>query len=306
MNIKRTLNKLITLGLLITTCTGCKRPALAKKNLDLTQVRLPVIPTEKTEQEPMITVWIHGTRLFKLFAHPIDEYVHAAPPTGLRLATQLSPKHRLQTIARSLNTVDPVRFPLEHFYVFGWSGDLSFSEREKAAQKLYTELKTVLADYHTAHGVTPRIRLITHSHGGNVALNLAKIYDPADNIHIAQAILLAAPVQKETSAYARDPFFEKIYALYSTMDNLQVMDPQGLYKTVHNEKRHLEFSKRRFPVQDNLRQAKIKVNGHGIAHIGFISRGFINYLPTIIDTLDSWETENHAQPGQERLLTLHT
>ncbi|PKN03660.1 hypothetical protein CVU75_01120 [Candidatus Dependentiae bacterium HGW-Dependentiae-1] len=261
---------------------------------------------EQSAQTPMITVWVHGTRLLKLLVHPIDEYVHAAPPTGLRLATNLSHKHRLLTVARALSTVDPLRFPLDHFYVFGWSGNLSFNEREKAAQKLYTELKKVLADYRATHGVTPRIRIITHSHGGNVALNLAKIHDPADTISIAQTIFLANPVQKETADYARDPFFEKIYALYSTMDNLQVMDPQGLYKTKKNGKRHLKFSDRRFPLQKNLRQAKIKINGHGIPHIGFITRGFINYLPTILDTLDAWEVESPALPNQERLLTLHT
>lgn len=308
MNIKKSLNKLITFGLLVTTVAGCKRPTLVKRTLELTHVRLPLraAHTQVPHEQPMITVWIHGTRLFKLLAHPIDEYVHAAPPTGLHLATSLSHKHRLLAVAKALATVAPDRFALDHFYVFGWSGNLSFADRETAAQKLYSELKELVARYHVQHGITPRIRLITHSHGGNVALNLAKIQNPADGITIAQAILLASPVQKETASYANDPFFEKVYALYSTMDNLQVMDPQGMYKTAHNSTRHLEFSKRRFAPHAHLRQAKIKINGHGIPHIGFVTRGFINYLPSILDTLDTWEAENPAKPNQERLLTLRT
>ncbi len=308
MTIKITLNKIITFGLLVITVTGCRRPTLVKKNLDLTHVHLPlrkpIVPV--MHEQPIITVWIHGTRLFKLLAHPIDEYVHAAPPTGLHRATSLSHKHRLLAVAKSLATVAPDQFPLEHFYVFGWSGDLSFDQREAAAKKLYEELKTLVTHYRAKYDITPRIRLITHSHGGNVALNLAKFQDPADGITIAQAILLASPVQKETCGYLCDPFFEKVYALYSTMDNLQVMDPQGMYKTTHNNTRHLEFSERRFAPHAKLRQAKIKVNGHGIPHIGFITRGFINYLPSIVDTLDTWEEESPAKAGQERLLTLHT
>jgi hypothetical protein len=308
MNAKISFRKFITFCLLTVAIPGCKRQKLIKRNLDVSHVQLPrhthVHDTPKAE--PMLTVWIHGTRLFKLLAHPIDEYIHAAPPTGLHPVTSLTKKHRLLSVAKALAQVDPERFPLDHFYVFGWSGNLSFKERELAAKKLYAELKILLAHYTETHGFTPKIRLITHSHGGNVALNLAKCKNPADGITIAQAVLLASPVQKETVDYIHDPFFEKVYALYSTLDNLQVLDPQGMYKTEHNTKRHLAFSQRRFPSYPHLRQAKIKINGHGIPHIGFLTRGFINYLPTVLDTLDTWESENPSQQNQERLLLLHT
>lgn len=62
------------------------------------------------------------------------------------------------------------------FYTFGWSGLLSQSQRRIEAVRLYNALATEVAHYQHI-GTQPKIRLIAHSHGGNLCLNLAAIND---------------------------------------------------------------------------------------------------------------------------------
>jgi alpha-beta hydrolase superfamily lysophospholipase len=62
-----------------------------------------------------------------------------------------------------------------HFYTFGWNGKLDQRKREDAAFKLYdqliAEIKQLKQKIKPAKLV---IEILAHSHGGNVALNLAK------------------------------------------------------------------------------------------------------------------------------------
>lgn len=305
MQIKTIVKKIAAIGLLTILCTSCKRPKLEKRKVYTAESYFE--SKERKSHKPMITVWIHGTRLFKTIANPLDEYIHAAPPTGLTPVTNLSDWHRILGIAKALVAADPSRFDLDSFYAFGWSGDLRFDEREAAARKLYQELKQLIASRKNwFFGQTPKIRLITHSHGSNVALNLAKMKEPHDGFVIDEAIFLAGPVQRETKEHVKSPVFKKIYSLYSTLDSIQIMDPQGMYKTEHNKKRHVLFSQRRLPADKKMRQAKIKINGHGLPHIGFILKGFIRLIPTILDELDAWELESPNTNNDERLLILQT
>lgn len=61
-----------------------------------------------------------------------------------------------------------------HFYTFGWSGLLSQNRRRKEAIRFFNEIKEELVKYHK-QGIHPKIRMISHSHGGNLILNLAAI-----------------------------------------------------------------------------------------------------------------------------------
>lgn len=63
-----------------------------------------------------------------------------------------------------------------YFYTFGWSGLISQQRRRKEAMRLYDAL---IVEYQALkqRGITPKIRLIAHSHGGNVILNTAGIHD---------------------------------------------------------------------------------------------------------------------------------
>lgn len=241
--------------------------------------------SEITQNPPIITVWVHGTRFFpepvlKKFFYCKD---------GLNHYTSLDPSYRHHTLCQTLIDSDPDRFIAEYFYLFGWSGSLSFKEREKAAKKLYMQLKALRDEYVKKYGVEPKIRLIAHSHGGNVALLLEKVKDTNDlEFSIEELIMLATPVQYETKQYAASPLFKKIYSLYSHFDSLQVIDPQG-WQT--KAKGTPLFSERRFTPDDKICQCAIKMNNRSIMHVEFIKGKFLCKLPFVLNALDIWQKE---------------
>ena len=60
------------------------------------------------------------------------------------------------------------------YYTFGWSGVISKEARRKEALYLYNALIEELKKFQ-AQGLAPKIRLVSFSHGGNVALNLGAV-----------------------------------------------------------------------------------------------------------------------------------
>jgi len=61
-----------------------------------------------------------------------------------------------------------------YFYTFGWSGLISQNRRRREAVRFYNALSEEIEKYHK-QGIFPKVRLISHSHGGNLCLNLAAI-----------------------------------------------------------------------------------------------------------------------------------
>lgn len=59
-----------------------------------------------------------------------------------------------------------------YFYTFGWSGLMSQQRRRMEAVRFYNALAEEVAEY-KKNGITPKIRIIAHSHGGNLSLNIA-------------------------------------------------------------------------------------------------------------------------------------
>lgn len=252
---------------------------------------------EKQEESPWITVWIHGTQpsfetsatkglranLKKL------SYKYFYCPKGIHALNTQPETNRHYRLARLLQEKDSFRFQTQHFYTFGWSGYLNFQEREEAGSKLYTQLLELIEVYEKQHGKKPYVRLITHSHGGNVALNLAAAEKQQQKrLIIDELILLACPVQEKTVAYIHTPIFKKIYSFYSSLDMLQIVDPQGLYRS--NAIQAPLFSKRRFPECDHLIQTKIRFAKRAILHVEFLSNQFLQALPSILTTLDACQT----------------
>jgi hypothetical protein len=295
------MKKLLVCLATLLTLPACHRSLVSnKRTLNL---KKELIQPRKniTTETPYVTVWIHGTRGFK----PFDEYVHAAPSKyGLQTMASLTNKHRLKKIAHTIADADPVKFPFEHFYAFGWSGDLSFQARHEEAARLHEQLETLVKIYTKKYGHAPFIRLITHSHGGNVALNLATIEHPNKEWFINEVILLASPVQHKTENLIASPLFGKIYSFYSSMDMLQVADPQRLYKKECAPGDKGLFSQRRFPDHEKLTQVRLRINNHGVPHLGFILRGFLKNLPAIINYLDQWEEEQPHTALEERRLNV--
>lgn len=262
---------------------GCFIPSryLMRKNIFIVQPREKPTTFSLTNNHT-ITIWLHGTRLF---SRPLYNRHFQCQP-GLTLARTIDTHYKLYTIAHTLVDADPQRFHHDNFYIFGWSGKLCFLEREYAADKLYISLLQLIQNYKAIHGIKPKIRIIAHSHGGNVALNLANLAKNEDELNITELILMACPVQGKTKHLAQHPMFEKIYVLYSALDLIQILDPQGMYK--HKGKSCGLFSKRQFFHQPNLAQMKVKINRRAIMHSEFSHPQFLRLLPRILDEIDAW------------------
>jgi len=303
------MRNVVVLCTLVTYCFTKANPKTelhVRKKIFVQKNKQANIPTTKKEissalEAPRITIWLHGTKSMSF----ISDFVHAAPNKGLLLANDLSAYYRIKRVIKTLATSDAKRFPLEHFYVYGWSGKLCFKKRLNEAIKLYAAINDLVHQHTTPNGIAPHITLITHSHGGNVALNLATIAhkDPALNIEL---IMLACPVQHETKTNVQSPLFERIYSFYSPADVMQIVDPQGLYITEHNAKLHFELSERVFPSHSGLRQMMLEINGHGITHLGFILERTIRMLPTLLNAAEEWESEEPSISGTERILEVTT
>jgi len=66
-----------------------------------------------------------------------------------------------------------------YYYTFGWSGLMSQNSRRFESIRLYNALSEELVKFH-AQGIYPKIRLIAHSHGGNLCLNLGAVHTLAN------------------------------------------------------------------------------------------------------------------------------
>jgi hypothetical protein len=245
---------------------GCRKntPSVTVKN------------NNNAPQQKPITVFVHGT-LPPLADRLVRTY---DIPLGLNLAEKIRSSLIMGKIPVYLTEADPEGFPLETFYVFGWSGDLNFAARKKAAFELYKALQGL--------SVRGPITLIGHSHGCNVILNLAAIAHEMNdkNFVVDRAILLAGPVQKATEVYIHSDVFKKIYSFYSHSDLIQILDPQGLYKENRDIKNISVFSAHLFSSHDKLVQIRVKKGTRGIFHIEFVLADFIKKLPKILNLID--------------------
>ena len=252
-----------------------------------------------TNTNNALTIWVHGTVMFYT---PVYHNVFNNK-SCLMPITSLPENHHFRVLAETIAEHDAEHFPLKEFYVFGWSGKLKNQERENAAHTLHQEIVTLQQNYQEKYGCLPIIRIIAHSHGGNVALNMAKVKTINNPIVIKSLILLACPVQDKTMHLISTPMFNRVYSLYSSFDMIQILAPQfrrlrppHIYKRKQRKYYYkiLPFSARLFPVYSHLTQTKIKVNNYPISHTRFSTKEFTILLPTILRKLDSWHDESLA------------
>jgi hypothetical protein len=287
--------KIALAGLILGFIPGCmqlsQKPLVKRINLKTSApIATSIDATTNFAQNPPITIWIHGTRL--LPKGMFQKFFYSKP--GLHHYATIDPKFHLHKIAATLSASDPYLFPAQTFYLFGWSGMLSFKEREIAARRFYDELKLLRLEYVASYGHEPEIRIICHSHGGNIALLLEKVKDPADvSFFVKDLILLACPVQTQTMEYASAPLFGKVYSLYSILDVMQVVDPQGLQKEDNSQHVPL-FSQRFFPHNEKIEQVAIKKNDRSLMHIEFVQLQFLAQIPQILAEIESWHTSTKA------------
>jgi hypothetical protein len=253
----------------------------------------------QTEQPITITVWLHGSKVGpNFFFH--DFFYHKE---GMVNALDYHPRYHARDMAQYLCDADPQTYHMEHFYFWGWSGRLSRQSRKDAAYDLYQALLTLVHRYEETYpDRVLRLRLIAHSHGGNVLLNLAVVQDQKQ-LAIDELILLSCPVQYATRDYVTSPYFKKIYSFYSS-DLYQIIDFQYTCKNGRYLKRH---SDRRFKEAPQVRQVKIKLNNRFLMHVEFLLKRFLKRVPLLCREVDDfYDTLAERDIHKEKLINLHT
>ncbi len=286
-----------------------------RKQIDRQKLFIDAKPIEKdianTIQAPPITIWVHGTLILrKPSYHLVFE-----DKTSLVPILTLPDNHHFHQLASIIAQHNSADFPLEEFYIFSWSGKLQEQERKNAAHKLYNEIISLSSTYRQKYGQEPIIRIIAHSHGGNVTLNMAKIKNSINPFSIDSLILLACPVQERTKHLICTPMFKRVYSLYSSLDFIQILAPQFKLacttergNTKHKKHYHIPpFSSRLFPTYSHLTQAKIKINDFPISHTRFSTKEFAAILPIILRKLDTWHLQSlaHNTISKHKLLCIH-
>lgn len=261
-----------------------------------TDIREQVNELSVPRQAAPLTVFIHGTLPQTLIRGLLSKYDLGR---GLFNAQQLgNTRWFLGKIGWWLHEGDPVQFPLETTYLYGWTGALNFQAREQEAEALYLMLRNYPGP----------ITVIGHSHGGNVGLLLAKA---AQNHHdttfrIDRLVLLATPIQAVTMQYINSPVFRQIYSLYAASDMIQILDPQKMYRyTKALEQTHLVpfFSDRVIEIRyPHLIQARISTGRIGPSHMSFIMPAFLHRLGEIFDVLATVAQKARRNNGPQHVL----
>ena len=245
-------------------------------------------------EPPKVTVFVHGTDLIpKTLIKPLERLIRHKP--GMFALKESKLQYKYAKYLNSLCKHNPETFPKKDAHLFCWSGKLSHKARVKAAQDLHKELNTLSLKY------KKRIHLsvVTHSHGGNVVLNLARIKEKREYT-INKLVLLAVPVQEETKHCVTAECFKSttIYSAYSTGDMVQILDPQGLkhhtreYRRIFCKsatKKRKKTKKKKIPLfsqrtfcHKHVHHIKVKNGKRSIAHIEFLLPPFTKMLTTLL------------------------
>ncbi len=159
-----------------------------------------------------------------------------------------------------------------------WPGTITFPSRLQAAEKLYNVIKTHKGP----------ITIIAHSHGCNVALNLAywAEINNDETFKVERLILIAPPIQEVTKPLATDKYFKEVYTFYSSADSLQVADPQALYWESYGwtepSTKVPFFSERTFPPAPHAIQTRVLQDWQSPNHLQLMLTRFIRKLPVLL------------------------
>jgi len=134
------------------------------------------------------------------------------------------------------------------------------------AKIFYNHMLKEFAQYHKQHR-NVKIRIISYSHGGNVALKLAEVYKKEGfskdrKITIEELVLLGMPVLTETDYLVNSSLFKKIYHFYSYGDRVQRLDCFSLNRMLSNRLFHERCD---LKLPDKLVQVNIRLKrpAHG-------------------------------------------
>ena len=182
-------------------------------------------------------------------------------------------------------------------FFFGWDGSLLPSRREHAAYILYSELKKQIELAHATKNPFSKIHLLTHSHGGNVALLLLHILEIEDiPFIIDQLIMMGCPIQKITEAYAFSPAIKKIVSIYSKNDGVQKNDLQIMYSEAFKDGNTPPIrSKRTFKNHaPHIWQIRLSINSKSYGHQLFTTELVLPHIPLITHTTEQLTAGKYA------------
>ena len=242
------------------------------------------LPTTKTSFPPhTIIIWVHGTRFIK--SDGFKTIFKKVPQ--LKKPQDLISVRYYRKIMDTFNSYDGLA--KDNLYFFGWSGKLCNKKRKKSALYLYNEIVQLKKTYERVHNTSPTLIVIGHSHGGNVILHMAA-YHQESSLALDTVLLLACPAQEIMYRAIQSPLFKKLYSLYSYRDIIQILAPNFLKQkglSLKNIKPN-PFSKRVFPLQSNLIQSRVVLNGNGPRHNDFVKKPFLSSLPTLLTQMETW------------------
>ncbi len=106
----------------------------------------------------------------------LERGLHKITPT-FTLPTNDKPRYAAYPITKAFDEFLRVTMPgdtEQYYYTFGWSGLMSQQRRRFEAIRLFNALQEEISSLR-AQNIETKIRLLAHSHGGNLCLNLGAI-----------------------------------------------------------------------------------------------------------------------------------
>lgn len=205
------------------------------------------IQTAEIAKKRVVVIFVHGTRPTELVPSVMERFITRIEEVlcvekekiGLISYKDLENREYLTELAavycksKDSSTDD--------FYFYSWSGKLNPQERKNAGIQFAGAISKLIKEYEKKDGEKPIIEIISHSHGGNVALLMGEHLYAIDSACVVDTlILLGCPIQKITKYLVTLPVFKKVYNIHSHNDWLQILDPQGIHPLMH-EKISKEF-----------------------------------------------------------------
>lgn len=108
------------------------------------------------------------------------------------------------------------------YYTFGWTGLMSQTRRRLESIRFYNEICEEIESYQK-QGINPKIRILAHSHGGNLSLNLAAI-----NLVLTKLTESTPPKWSDNSIESES--LTEIYNLIKKLPNKETAKLKGKMK----------------------------------------------------------------------------
>lgn len=166
--------------------------------------------------------------------HPLTGYDHINGLEGFHEFSLANPaqKHAQKNAEYylipaydDLLNISGVHAEIQNYAIFGWSGLLHNAARKKAGYELYQALCAYRDRIVLEYGSEPGITIVSHSHGGNVALYMAQAeIEQQKKLKVNYLVMYGSPMMAEMAHCIESDFFRNILMIYSRGDEIQPRD----------------------------------------------------------------------------------